>query len=230
MTGMNKARRELVVVSLALGIVLLPYRSGAGAVGPIDAVVARVDAACAKVHDLSATFDQITTNRTLGEVREAHGVFMAKRPNKVRWEYQQPEAQLFVSDGHSLWVYSPEEKQVLVQAIAQVHVSRLPLAFLAGSCDLRQAFDVTLFENAATRRDAADILDLRPKTPEAGIARMLLEVNSKDYTVEKVTVIDAYQNTTVITLSHVQLNVGLPDRLFQFTPPPGVRVVTSPSP
>jgi outer membrane lipoprotein carrier protein len=196
------------------------------AASPVDDLVDHVETACAKVEDLSAQFQQTATNRTLGEVREASGIFSAKRPNQMRWEYQKPEERLFVTNGKTLWAYSPAEKQVIVQDIAQALNARLPLAFLAGDCHLRKEFDVTLVENAATRAGTTRILDLRPKRPEAGIARMLLEINPKSYTVEKVAVFDAYQNTTVIGLSNLRLNTGLSDDRFQFTPPPGVRVVT----
>ena len=221
--------RSTHLLGAALALLAL-CTAGARAAAPVDEVVDRVEAACAKVEDLSAMFQQTATNRTLGEVREASGTFAAKRPNKMRWEYQQPESRLFVTDGKTLWAYSPIEKQVIVQEVAQALNARLPLAFLAGDCQLRKAFDVTLIENAATKSSAVRILDLRPKQAEAGIARMLLEVNPKGYTVEKVTVFDTYQNTTAIALSQVKLNSGLPDNLFQFSPPAGVRIVAPPKP
>jgi outer membrane lipoprotein carrier protein len=221
-------QRRMLTGAALCGLVLLNALAAHAA--PVDEVVDRVEAACAKVADLSAQFHQTATNRTLGEVREASGTFLAKRPNKMRWEYQKPEARLFVTDGKTLWAYSPAEKQVIVQAVAQALNARLPLAFLAGDCHLKKEFDVALVENAATRSGATRILDLRPKQSEAGIARMLLEINPKGYTVEKVTVFDAYQNTTLIALSQLKLNTGLADDQFQFTPPPGVRTVSPGTP
>ncbi len=212
------------VMAALLALIILPIPLGAAA--PVDDVVNQVEAACAKVHDLSAQFQQTATNRTLGEVREATGTFEAKRPNKMCWEYQKPEARLFVTDGKTLWAYSPAEKQVITQPVAQALNARLPLAFLAGDCHLRKEFDLSLVENAATRGGPTRVLDLKPKQQEAGIARMLLEINPKGYTVQKVTVFDAYQNTTAIALSDIKLNTGLGDDRFHFTPPPGVRVVT----
>jgi outer membrane lipoprotein-sorting protein len=72
------------------------------------------------------------------------------------------------------------------------------------------------------------ILDLRPRHSEAGIARMLLEVNLQTSTVEKTTLFDAAGNTTVIALTGLKRNSGLSDQQFQFTPPAGVTVVTPP--
>jgi chaperone LolA len=197
----------------------------------VDEVVARVEATCARVEDLSARFHQTATNRSLGQVQEASGVFLMKRPGKMRWEYQKPEARLFMSDGKTLWAYSPADRQVVVQDVGEAFASRMPLSFLAGDCQLRREFAVSAVENAATR-DATSfmILDLRPKHPEGGIARMLLEVSLQTYTVEKTTVFDAAGNTTVIALTGLKLNSGLSDQQFQFTPPAGVTVVTPPRP
>ena len=199
----------------------------AEAAASLEEVVERVQAACAQTQDLSARFQQTATNRTLNSVQEASGVFLAKRPGKMRWEYQKPDARLFVTDGKTLWAYSPIEKQVVVQDIADAMTSRLPLAFLAGNCVLTKDFDIGSVEHAGTRgTPGTRILDLKPKRPEAGIARMLLEVSTKNYTVEKTTLFDAYGNTTAIALSHLKLNGGLDDQPFRFAPPPGVIVVT----
>lgn len=216
---------------LAAGVPPGLLAAAAAKAGPdVDEVVAKVQAICAKTQDLSARFQQTVTNRSLGAVREGGGSFMLKRPGKVRWEYEKPEPRLFVTDGKTLWDYSPVDKQVRAQALDEVFSSRLPLAFLAGDCQLRRDFVIAAVDNAATRGSTSfTILDLTPKRPEAGIARMLLEVNLQGYTVEKTTLFDAAGNTTVIALTDLKLNSGLSDQQFQFTPPAGVTVVTPPS-
>lgn len=197
------------------------------AASPADDVVERVRATCLRTQDLSAQFHQTATNRALGQVQEAGGLFLAKRPGMMRWAYEKPEARLFVTDGKTLWVYSPSEKQVVIQDIANALASRLPLSFLTGNCNLATDFDISLVENAGTRGlPTTRILDLKPKQPEAGIARMLLEVTTKGYTVEKTTLFDAYGNTTAIALTQLKLNTGLDEQQFRFTPPAGVTVVT----
>ena len=229
----NRFRRALDIVTAfcCLGVLTFLNIPGTQAATAVDEVIDKVEATCAKVQDVSARFQQTATNRTLGDVREASGVFLAKRPGKMRWEYQKPEPRLFVTDGKTLWAYSPADKQVLVQDVAEAMPSRVPLSFLAGDCALRKDFTISLVEHAGTRGlPTTRVLDLRPKRPEAGIARMLLEVNLKGYTVEKTTVFDAYGNTTVIALNDLKLNSGISDDQFLFTPPAGVRVVTPEKP
>ena len=209
---------------------LVAASSAATAATPsVNQVVNQVDATCARVQDLTAQFHQTATNRSLGRVQEASGLLLLKRPGKMRWEYQKPEARLFVTDGKKLWAYSPTDKQVVVQDVGEAFSSRVPLSFLAGECQLGREFTVSAAENAATRGATSFmVLDLKPKQPEAGIARILLEVNLHTYTVEKTTVFDAVGNTTVIALTNLKLNTGVSDQQFQFTPPAGVTVVAPP--
>jgi outer membrane lipoprotein carrier protein len=189
-------------------------------------VVDKLQATCAKTQDLSAQFQQTVSYRSLNIVREGGGSFMVKRPGKVRWEYNRPEPRLFVTDGKTLWDYSPADKQVRVLEAGEAFSSRVPLSFLAGDCDLRREFTVSAVEHAATRGSTdLMILDLKPLHPEAGITRILLEVNLQTYIVGKTTAFDAAGNTTVIALTNVTLNTGLSDRQFQFTPPADVSVV-----
>jgi len=219
--------RFLLVAAWHLAALAGPQATAAHAASPVDEVVERVRATCLRTQDLSAQFHQTATNRALGQVQEASGLFLAKRPGMMRWAYEKPEARLFVTDGKTLWVYSPSEKQVVVQDIASALTSRLPLSFLTGNCNLSTDFTIALVENAGTRGlPTTRVLDLKPKQPEAGIARMLLEVTTKGYTVEKTTLFDAYGNTTTITLTQLKLNTGLDDQQFRFTPPPGITVVT----
>ena len=192
---------------------------------PLD----KLEATCSRTRDLSAKFHQTAANKSLGQVQEASGLVLLKRPGKMRWEYRQPEPRLYVTDGKRLWAYDPIDKQVTVQEVSQAFTSRLPLAFLAGDCNVRRDFTVLPVENAGTRAtpDSA-VLSLTPKQPEAGIARMLLEVSLQSGTIQRATLFDAVGNTTVIALSDVKLNTGLSDASFTFTPPAGTTVVTPP--
>ena len=211
------------------GLGRFPVVPSAEAAPSLDDVVEKVRETCVRAQDLSAQFEQTTSIRSLNQEQRASGVLLLKRPNKMRWEYQKPEQRLFVTDGKTLWAYSPTDKQVVVQEVGEAFASRLPISILAGDCQLRKDFEISAVENAATRGSGNfTILDLRPKHSESGITRMLLEVNLKSYTIERITVFDASGNTNVYKLSDLKLNPGLNDQQFTFTPPAGVTVVTPP--
>ena len=64
--------------------------------------IARVDAYLAKLSTLTADFVQVVQDKQ-GQVTErASGTLSISRPNRFRWDYQQPYAQTIVADGRKL--------------------------------------------------------------------------------------------------------------------------------
>ena len=231
-----RSRRRRILWTLA-GVVWLllpppcpsPFTREAVAAPSLEEVVEHVQATCARTQDLSARFHQTVSYRSLGQVKEGQGVFLLKRPAKIRWEYQKPEPRLIMTDGKTLWDYSPIDRQVRVEEFRADLSSRLPMSFLAGDCQLRREFSIAALEHAGTRISTnTKVLDLKPLRSDAGVTRVLLEVNLQTYTVEKTTVFDVAGNTNVLAFANLRLNPGLHDDQFQFTPPAGVTVVTPP--
>ncbi|MBI1846545.1 MAG: outer membrane lipoprotein chaperone LolA, partial [Candidatus Rokubacteria bacterium] len=104
--------RRLLGVALVLIFALLPARSAAAQ--SLEDVVAGVEGAYARIADLKADFIQQAFNKSLGQTIKAEGTVYLKRPGKMRWEYRSPAPQQIVSDGQSLWVYTPDLNQVNV--------------------------------------------------------------------------------------------------------------------
>jgi len=78
----------------------------------LDEVVNGVEATYGKIVDLRAEFAQTARNKSLGQDIKAEGIVLLKKGGKMRWDYKSPAPQQIVSDGTSLWVYTPELNQV----------------------------------------------------------------------------------------------------------------------
>ena len=210
---------------LALAVLVLILPSLSAAARPLEEVVAGVEGAYARVADLRADFTQEAFNRSLGQTIAAEGTVYLKRPGKMRWEYRTPSPQQIVSDGHSLWVYTPD--------LNQVNVGEAPRAlagpagsFLAGLGKVREEFTVR-YLNPAAKTDAAGnpVLDLTPKRPTPVLTRLILTVDGEDFLVRKAVLYDQFENAVTMLFTRITVNSGLADRLFTFTPPKGVAVV-----
>lgn len=227
-------REPIVSAPAAAGALLLaialcgqPSAAGAPARGALDQIVERVEKTYATAGDLTAHFQQTSTITAAGQVQRAGGTVEVKRPGKMRWEYTEPEARLYVTDGKTFWTYTPEDKQVMVSEVGGA-LGATPLAFLMGAGTLRKEFEVREVRHAAAGGKTA-VLDLRPRKPESSVARLLLETDVASGRIVQATVFDAVGNTVVLALSDQKLNVGLPDARFTFQAPPGVKVITGPS-
>jgi len=209
-------------IVLLLAVLLLPAPALAQ---NLDDVVAGVEATYSRITDLRAEFSQVAHNRSLGQDIKAEGVVYLKKGGKMRWDYKTPSPQQIVSDGVSLWVYTPELNQVN-KGSAPKALAGPAGSFLAGLGRVRDQFSVR-FLNPAAKVDGAGrpVLDLTPKSPTPLLTRLVLSVDPKDFVVRQAVLYDQFQNTVTMHFSKVVLNAGLSDALFVFTPPQGTAVV-----
>src|SRR5262245_1473704 len=222
--GMTRIRAVASRLGISLLVVLALGPAAAGA-QELDQVVAGLEATYGRINDLRAEFSQASMNKSLGQDIKAEGLVYLEKGGKMRWEYKTPAPQQIVSDGTSLWVYTPELNQVnkgnAPQALAGPAGS-----FLAGLGRVRDEFSVR-FLNPAQKVDAAGrvVLDLTPKKPTPLLTRLVLAIDPKDHIVRQAVIYDQFQNTVTMTFNKVAANTGLADSLFAFTPPQGASVV-----
>jgi outer membrane lipoprotein carrier protein len=219
------------IAALAVMLLVLGLASGAGAQAPpasgatLDEVVRSLEAAYGKVNDLKAEFDQTAFNKSLNQSIPAKGTVYLKKGGKLRWEYADPTPQEIVSDGKTVWVYTP--------ALSQVNVGPAPEAlagpagsFLAGLGRVREHFNVRFLNPAEPRdRDGNVVLDLTPKQPLPTMNRLVLSIDPRTWSVRRAVVYDQFENTVTMSFRKTTLNSGLADTVFTFVPPKGVATV-----
>ncbi|HSE93453.1 MAG TPA: outer membrane lipoprotein carrier protein LolA, partial [Methylomirabilota bacterium] len=144
---------------------------------------------------------------------------------KLRWEFAEPAKQEIVSDGATLWVYTPSLNQVNTGPAPEALAGPAG-SFLAGLGRLREHFNVRFLNPAQpVDGDGHVVLDLTPKRPLPTMARLILAVDPKSWEVRRAVVHDQFENTVTMRFTQMALNTGLADRLFTFVPPPGVATV-----
>jgi outer membrane lipoprotein carrier protein len=191
----------------------------------LDEVIRGVEAAYGRMTDLRAEFSQSSFNKSLNQTIPAQGVVSLKRGGKLRWEYSEPTKQEIVSDGKTIWVYTPSLNQVNTGPAPEALAGPAG-SFLTGLGKIREHFTVR-FLNPAQPRDGEGnvVLDLTPKQPLPTLARLILALEPKQWEVRKAVVYDQFENAVTMRFVKVMMNAGLPDKLFTFAPPPGVATV-----
>ena len=214
---------DRIAALLVLALIVVLPRVAVGQ--ELDQVVAGVEATYGKINDLRAEFTQAAYNRSLGQDIKAEGTVYLKKGGKMRWDYKSPSPQQIVSDGTSLWVYTPELNQVN-KGSAPKALAGPAGSFLAGLGRVRDEFSVR-FLNPASKVDASGrpVIDLVPKNPTPLLTRLVLHVDPKGYVVRQAVLYDQFQNTVTMTFNKVTINPSLAESLFVFTPPPGAAVV-----
>jgi outer membrane lipoprotein carrier protein len=223
-SNMNRGALSLFLPNVCLLAFLLLVPAIAHAQS-LDEVVNGVEATYGKITDLRAEFSQVARNKSLGQDIKADGIVLLKKGGKMRWDYKSPAPQQIVSDGTSLWVYTPELNQVN-KGNAPKALAGPAGSFLSGLGKIREEFTVR-FLNPASPRDGAGrpVLDLTPKQPTPLLTRLVISVDPKDYVVRQAVLYDQFQNTVTMTFNKVTVNQGISDTLFAFTPPKDAVVV-----
>jgi outer membrane lipoprotein carrier protein len=191
----------------------------------LDEVVKALEGAYGKLNDLKAEFDQTAFNKSLNQTIPAQGTVYLKKGGKLRWEYADPTPQQIVSDGKTLWIYTP--------ALSQVNVGPAPEAlagpagsFLTGLGKVREHFGVRFLNPAEPRdKDGNVVLDLTPKQPLPTMTRLILSLDPRSWDVRRAVVYDQFENTVTMQFRKTSVNTGLADSLFTFVAPKGVATV-----
>ena len=173
---------------------------------------------------LVAKFRQEVESPTMAGKLTSNGTVSFEKPNRMRWDYAAPDRQTIVSDGETLWIYQPEEKQVLKAPLREAFQATTPVTFLGGLGHVDRDFTPTLESSADDRW----VLKLVPREAR-GVATLMLVVRKGDASIEEARISDPLGTTTRLALSDEKRNVSLGADLFHFTPPPGVDVVRPPA-
>ena len=173
---------------------------------------------------LVAKFRQEVESPTMAGKLTSNGTVSFEKPNRMRWDYAAPDRQTIVGDGETLWIYQPEDKQVLKAPLREAFQATTPVTFLGGLGHVDRDFTPTLESSADDRW----VLKLVPRE-ERGVGTLVLVVRKGDASIEEARISDPLGTTTHLALSEERRNVSLGADLFHFTPPPGVDVVRPPA-
>jgi outer membrane lipoprotein carrier protein len=177
------------------------------------------------VRDFSADFVHIYQGGILRQKATERGRLLIKKPGKMRWEYTSPEAKLFVSDGHRLYSYIPQDNQVLVTAVPADDQATTPALFLSGKGNLIRDFTVS-FDTIPEAPAGAVTIKLIPRQPEPEYDWLSLAVDPKTLRILALATADAQGGRSTFTFANLRENVGLADNEFVFRMPRGIDVVT----
>ena len=190
----------------------------------LPAVVARVQSRYDQAKDFQAHFTQTYSRSVVGRVSVSAGQVHFKKPGRMRWDYDKPEARMFLSNGQLLWLYEPEEKQAFKQ---DLKTSQLPavLAFLMGKGRIADEFEVAWSNDTRFGRPEDYRLSLRPKQPQSTYKSIVFVVDAGDFSVRESVLVDQQGNANHFVFSDLKINAKVSDEVFRWSPPAGVRVI-----
>jgi outer membrane lipoprotein carrier protein len=197
---------------------------GSGSTDSLDDYVHQFESSYHDVRTIRADFTQ--TYVSGGRTRIESGIVYFVRGGLMRWDYQRPQAKLFLSNGKALMLYIPEEKQLTRSPLKESDDIRVPFRLLLSRLNLRRVFSKIEFAPDALEHQPADhVLRAYPKKGFEGEYHQVLMVVSPQFDIRRLVVVLPDQSTMEFSFDHIVRNAPVSPSLFQFSPPPGTEVI-----
>ena len=175
------------------------------------------------MNDYEATFIQETKIKAYPRKQRSSGNVFYKKPGGMRWNYDKPEKSEIVTDGKTVWMYTPALNQVMKTDFSTSGQSRIATAFLSGMGNIKEDFNI-----ARGNHNTDYQLILTPKNKLDSVKTLILTVDRNRFNIKESELTDLYENVTTVILDNFKINKGLKKELFMFVPPEGVDIVTQP--
>ena len=169
-----------------------------------------------------AEFVQESTIKAMDIVDFASGKIFVRYPGMMRWEYEKPEKQTIITDGHKLWIYRPSDNQVLTGSAPAFFSDGKGASFLSDIKLIRQKFRISLEDS---KEDFFYELKLQPLEKKLDVTDIRLAVTKKSFTVIRIITYNSYGDENRIEFTNHQFDVKLDESLFSFKIPPGADVL-----
>ncbi len=172
--------------------------------------------------DFSASFTQESTLKAMAITDTAKGKVWFKHPGMMRWAYESPEQYAIITDGKTLWIYRPEDNQVVVGDAMTYFSNGKGASFLSNFKLVRESFKVSF-----TQPSDEDHYTLRliPHQKQLDLSEIFLNIDKRSFEIDSVVSVNAYGDESRIIFSNLAFEPGMDASLFHFQPPKGADVV-----
>lgn len=148
-----------------------------------------------------------------------NGTLTMKKPKMYKVE---SEHQTLVTNGSTVWAYSPVNKQVVIDRYKENQNSISPDRFLL---TLPSDYYSTLLGTESDSDKSLVTIKLVPKDDRSFVKSVKLWVVQGTWDVRKIMVVDVNETETTYVIDRLSLNATLNDTMFSFSPPPGTEIV-----
>ncbi|MFT6141912.1 MAG: outer membrane lipoprotein carrier protein [Psychromonas sp.] len=168
----------------------------------------------AKFSFINAEFSQQVSSSQGKILDDSRGTLAISRPGKFRWEVLMPEEELIVSNGQTMWMYSPFIEQVTLLNLSDA-IQGTPFILLSGANESQWAdYQVNKINDQFTVNNIADTVQDRS---------FIFEFNNSGQ-VSKFVVIEALGQRSEFKLNHKALAKPWPETFFDFKIPADVDI------
>jgi len=227
-------RRHLLLLVLAVSLAAPSRAANPAVTDPtdpalspsqrLDALIDRVKLEQSRVETLEADFVQERTSEFLERPETSHGKLFYARPDRVRWEYLQPNPISLVIEGDEMLTWYRDLGRAEKVKVGRVSSQVFRYLDAAGSLEaLMDYFAVTL---STPEPGAPWRLVLEPRYPRIAkrLAGITLWIDPELYLPVRVRYTEPNGDSTEYRFDALRANVPIPDERFRLSLPQEVSV------
>ena len=186
-------------------------------------LIERLQQRYSSVQSVTARFTQ--TYRAPGVEQVESGEMFMKKPGLMRWEYSVPEIKLFITDEKSSYLYTPEDRQVLISSFSAADLRSTPLQFLLGQGKIADSFTYSVEEMDKPKFQGTVLIRLTPRSQQGEYDYVLVECDEKTVEIRRMVIYELTGSSSEFVFSHLITNPKLDNSKFRFKIPKGVEVI-----
>lgn len=171
------------------------------------------------IQDAELKFSQRILFEISKNEQSVSGTLAIKKENKYRVE---TDGRTIVTDGVTVWSYSRQTNQVLIDNYKVDERALTPEKILAAA---PKEYYASMLGTEKVGKTETQMLKLVPKDENNLVRSMKLWVDVSTMLMKKVEIVDVNGKQTVYVVNDVKANTGIPDSRFTFQIPDGVETV-----
>ena len=174
------------------------------------------------ISTLRADVEQLIITSDGGILETSSIRMLLKNPHGFLWETLEPFPELLVTNGEWLWNYQPDLEQVVIEPWS-FEDSDFAARLLAGdSTGLDTDYRISAVEGAN-----AELIDFRLEPVDPAALHSRIDISFVGDSLDSIILSERSGQRTVWRFSNSVRNQGIDDSEFEFTPPPGVEVISN---
>ncbi|MGB7296691.1 MAG: outer membrane lipoprotein carrier protein LolA [Candidatus Aminicenantales bacterium] len=209
-------------VSLGLVILFLSAEYLSASISPQEAA-RNIEKNLASLSSLQAEFEQSYFSASLATPLLEKGKLFLEKPDRMRWEYQEPERNIYVyKEGVSL-AYFPEDNQLFRHTLSPEEKDWAVFSLLTGRARLIETYTIEAAEFPTDKKTSVQ-LKLIP-LEEGELSYILIETDPRTWLLERAIFLDWAGNKQEFRFSGFKLNPRFDARIFELEVPPDCEII-----
>jgi outer membrane lipoprotein carrier protein len=172
---------------------------------------------------LEAKFEHIFYSAMVSTPLQEKGKLFLKKPDMMRWEYTDPEKNIYLYKGSTFQFYFSEDNQLMRGSLTEESHETDILFILTGRKSLLDFYKIE-FSPFPTESPENAQIKLTPKQENEDTS-ILLEIDTQKWLIKKAVFFDWEGNKTEFRFSGIKTDIPLPKDIFTLKLPANVEII-----